>query len=156
MTRMRPTPHAYLLNGGAIEEAENRALLHLGAFKPIAELSAEEVLELDLGDGIRKVQLGSAEYGEWVSRFMETSHPFDWFLFMHPSGAGATCCRRLRWSGQAVGRDGIRKDQHRGQESGPSGARISSLNINLSRRPALTSKGDHLGSSVTTGTAGKY
>jgi hypothetical protein len=73
-----------LLNGGAIEEAENRALLHLGAFKPIAELSAEEVLELDLGDGIRKVQLGSAEYGGWVSRFMETSHPFDWFLFMHP------------------------------------------------------------------------
>lgn len=73
-----------LLNGGAIEEAENRALLHLGAFKPIAELSAEEVLELDLGDGTRKVQLGSAEYSEWVSRFMEASHPFDWFLFMHP------------------------------------------------------------------------
>jgi hypothetical protein len=73
-----------LLNGGAIEEAQNRALLQLGAFKPIAELSAEEVLELDLGDGARKVQLGSAEYSEWVSRFMETSHPFDWFLFMHP------------------------------------------------------------------------
>lgn len=73
-----------LLNGGAIEEAENRALLHLGAFKPISELSAEEVLELDLGDGARKVQLGSVEYSEWVSRFMETSHPFDWFLFMHP------------------------------------------------------------------------
>jgi hypothetical protein len=66
-----------LLNGGAIEEAQNRALLQLGAFKPIAELSAEEVLELDLGDGARKVQLGSAEYNEWVSRFMETSHPFD-------------------------------------------------------------------------------
>ncbi|MGD5626667.1 hypothetical protein QUT74_22490, partial [Xanthomonas citri pv. citri] len=34
--------------------------------------------------GARKVQLGSTEYNEWVSRFMETSHPFDWFLFMHP------------------------------------------------------------------------
>lgn len=73
-----------LLNGGSIEEAENRALLHLGDFKPIAELSTEELLELDMGDGTRKVELGSKEYSDWVARFMETSHPFDWFLFMHP------------------------------------------------------------------------
>ena len=73
-----------LLNTGVIEDAKNRALLYLGDFTPIAELSAEEILELDLGDGVRKVQLGSKEYATWVSRFMETSHPFDWFLFMHP------------------------------------------------------------------------
>jgi len=73
-----------LLNGGAIEEAQNRALHHLGSFKPIAELSTQELLELDMGDGVRKVELGSKEYSEWVSRFIETSHPFDWFLFMHP------------------------------------------------------------------------
>lgn len=73
-----------LLNGGSIEEAENRALHQLGSFKPIAELSPEELLELDMGDGTRKVELGSKEYSEWVSRFIETNHPFDWFLFMHP------------------------------------------------------------------------
>jgi superfamily I DNA/RNA helicase len=73
-----------LLNGGLIEEAENRALHHLGNFKPLAELSAEEVLELEMGDGTRKVEIGSREYSEWVSRFMESKHPFDWFLFMHP------------------------------------------------------------------------
>ncbi|WP_316186311.1 MULTISPECIES: UvrD-helicase domain-containing protein [unclassified Bradyrhizobium] len=73
-----------LLNGGHIEEAENRTLHHLGDFKPLAELSAEELLELDMGDGTRKVELGSKEYSAWVSRFMETKHPFDWFLFMHP------------------------------------------------------------------------
>ncbi len=73
-----------LLNGGLIEEAQNRALHHLGNFKPLAELSAEELLELDMGDGTRKVELGSKEYSEWVSRFIETKHPFDWFLFMHP------------------------------------------------------------------------
>jgi hypothetical protein len=73
-----------LLNGGLIEEAQNRALHHLGSFKPLAELSTEELLELDMGDGTRKVELGSKEYSEWVSRFIETKHPFDWFLFMHP------------------------------------------------------------------------
>jgi hypothetical protein len=73
-----------LLNGGSIEEAQNRALHHLGSFKPIAELSTEELLELDMGDGIRKVELGSKEYSDWVSRFIEANHPFDWFLFMHP------------------------------------------------------------------------
>ncbi|MBR1240257.1 UvrD-helicase domain-containing protein [Bradyrhizobium sp. AUGA SZCCT0274] len=73
-----------LLNGGSVEEAQNRALHHLGSFRPIAELSTEELLELDMGDGIRKIELGSKEYSEWVARFIETSHPFDWFLFMHP------------------------------------------------------------------------
>jgi hypothetical protein len=73
-----------LLNNGLIEEAKNRALHHLGQFKPIAELSSDEILELDLGDGTRRVELGSKEYTEWVSRFIEASHPFDWFLFMHP------------------------------------------------------------------------
>jgi AAA domain/UvrD-like helicase C-terminal domain len=73
-----------LLNNGSIEEAENRALHHFGQFKSIAELSSDEILELDLGDGVRKVELGSKEYNEWVSRFIEVSHPFDWFLFMHP------------------------------------------------------------------------
>ena len=73
-----------LLNNGSIEEAQNRALHHLGQFKPIAELSSDEILELDMGDGTRKVELGSREYSEWVSRFIEASHPFDWFLFMHP------------------------------------------------------------------------
>jgi len=73
-----------LLNGGLIEEAQNRALHHLGSFKPLAELSPEELLELDMGDGTRKVELGSKEYSEWVARFIETKHPFDWFLFMHP------------------------------------------------------------------------
>jgi superfamily I DNA/RNA helicase len=73
-----------LLNNGSIEEAKNRALHQLGRFKSIAELSSDEILELDLGDGTRKVELGSKEYNDWVSRFIETSHPFDWFLFMHP------------------------------------------------------------------------
>ena len=73
-----------LLNNGSIEEAKNRALHHLGQFKSIAELSSDEILELDMGDGTRKVELGSKEYTEWVSRFIEASHPFDWFLFMHP------------------------------------------------------------------------
>jgi hypothetical protein len=73
-----------LLNNGSIEEAKNRALHQLGQFKSIAELSSEEILELDMGDGIKKVELGSKEYNEWVSRFIEASHPFDWFLFMHP------------------------------------------------------------------------
>lgn len=73
-----------LLNNGSTEEAKNRVLHHLGQFKSIAELSSDEILELDLGDGTRKVELGSKEYSEWVSRFIETSHPFDWFLFMHP------------------------------------------------------------------------
>src|SRR4029077_16485611 len=73
-----------LVNSGSIEEAKNRALHHLGQFKPIAEISAEELLELDMGDGTRKVELGSKEYNEWVSRFIEARHPFDWFLFMHP------------------------------------------------------------------------
>jgi hypothetical protein len=73
-----------LLNNGSIEEATNRALHLLGQFRSIAELSSDEILDLDLGDGTRKVELGSKEYNEWVSRFIETSHPFDWFLFMHP------------------------------------------------------------------------
>jgi hypothetical protein len=73
-----------LLNSGSIEEAKNRALHHLGQFKPIAEISAEELLELDMGDGTRKVALGSKEYNDWVARFIEAHHPFDWFLFMHP------------------------------------------------------------------------
>jgi hypothetical protein len=73
-----------LLNNGSIEEAKNRALHHLGKFKSIAELSTDELLEIDMGDGTRKVELGSKEYNEWVSRFIEANHPFDWFLFMHP------------------------------------------------------------------------
>lgn len=27
---------------------------------------------------------GRAGYSAWVSRFIEASQPFDWFLFMHP------------------------------------------------------------------------
>jgi hypothetical protein len=116
-----------LLNGGSIEEAHNRALHHLGSFKPIAELSTEELLELDMGDGIRKVELGSKEYSEWVSRFIETNHPFDWFLFMHPeqevlaefgfSAGEASCQRGLLRPCKAVRRDRIGQDEHCGEKS---------------------------------------
>jgi hypothetical protein len=63
---------------------EEPRLASLGQFKSIAELSSDEILELDIGDGTRKVELGSKEYNVWVSRFIEASHPFDWFIFMHP------------------------------------------------------------------------
>jgi len=73
-----------LLNNGALDEAQNRVLHHLGMFKPLSELSPDELVELDMGDSTRKVEIGSVEYNKWAQRFIETKHPFEWFLFMHP------------------------------------------------------------------------
>lgn len=73
-----------LLNNGALEEAQNRVLHHLGMFKPLFELSPDELVELDMGDCTRKVEIGSVDYNNWAQRFIETKHPFEWFLFMHP------------------------------------------------------------------------
>ena len=91
-----------LLNNGSIEEAKNRTLHHLGQFKSIAELSSDEILELDMGDGTRKVELGSKE------RSLCSRN--DWFLcvvqFRHfrpaVSAQRISRCREMALEAEAV------------------------------------------------------
>ena len=72
------------LNGGDVEGAEKRIQLHFGDIRTLASLTSEEVLEVKDGKDVRRLTIGSAEYQTWIKNFLESSHSFDWFLFMHP------------------------------------------------------------------------
>lgn len=72
------------LNGGDVQSAERRIELYRGEFRTLSDLSPNEILEVKDGQNIKRIHIGSPEYHEWISNYVNSSHPFEWFLFMHP------------------------------------------------------------------------
>jgi superfamily I DNA/RNA helicase len=73
-----------LLNQGKVEEAINRVKLLKGEVHEVDTLPESEILKIRSGTEIKKIPIGSAEYKQWLQNYIESEHPFDWFLFMHP------------------------------------------------------------------------
>lgn len=73
-----------LLNQGKVEEAINRVKFLKGEVREVSELPEAEILKIRSGTEIKKIPIGSAEYKQWLQNYIESEHPFDWFLFMHP------------------------------------------------------------------------
>lgn len=115
------------LNAGDVEGAKARISLYTGRMKLIDDLSPEEFLSIQDGDGIKQIKIGSTEYESWMRAFLDRSEYHDWFLFMHPeqerfvntnydgpaklsgvSGAGKTCIairRAIRLAREMPGED---------------------------------------------------
>jgi hypothetical protein len=109
-----------LLSVGNHDGAKARIDLSRGLIKPIAEYDLVETIEVEDGEDIRRLQIGSPEYEKWLENFERQSAWYEWFLFLHPeqekvvradytgpaqlsgvSGSGKTCVavrRALRLS----------------------------------------------------------
>lgn len=73
------------LRAGDRNKAIARIALHYRKSIPIEELSSDEIVEISDGAAIKKLKVGSPEYAEWFSRFINASGYQDWMLFMHPA-----------------------------------------------------------------------
>ena len=78
-----------LLGSGDTRGAENRIRFS----KPesdkdklvlVDEISEDQILKIRDGETVRSIQIGSAQYEEWVKTYLTTASDLDWFLFMHP------------------------------------------------------------------------
>ncbi|SIN93164.1 3'-5' exonuclease [Halodesulfovibrio marinisediminis] len=76
---------AAMLREGNIEGTLNRLDLHFGDAKCLDSLSDEEVLEIQDGRTVKRLEIGSPEYFAWLEHYIKSSNYQDWMLFMHPT-----------------------------------------------------------------------
>lgn len=72
------------LASGDRAAAESRLDLALGEAQDFNELSPADVLEVEDGDTIRRLRVGTKEYGDWLNRFSRQAEPHEWLLFLNP------------------------------------------------------------------------
>lgn len=99
-----------LLLAGNYDGAQAHVDLSMGRIGLLEDVSDVEMLEVEDGEDIRRLRLGSAEYESWLGAFEKRSSWQEWFLYLHPeqekvvnadyagasqlsgvSGAGKTC-----------------------------------------------------------------
>jgi hypothetical protein len=73
-----------LLVSGNHAAAQSRLDLSLGAAQDIDDLADEDILDVQDGDTIRRVVIGSPEHGAWLSAFSRSATSLEWLLFLHP------------------------------------------------------------------------
>ncbi len=74
-----------MLKSGDLDQARERIKLYQGETKEIDSLTANEFIEIEDGDTIRRLDISSPEYLEWLNAYIESSNYQDWMLFMHPA-----------------------------------------------------------------------
>lgn len=115
-----------LLREGNVDGARARIDLQMGRIVAMDALSPEDFLEVQDGEDVRRLRVGSPEHEIWLAAFEKRSSWQDWFLFLHPeqakvveadykgsaqlsgvSGSGKTCVvvrRALRLAEQSTGK----------------------------------------------------
>lgn len=99
-----------LLLSGNYEGAQDHVDYSLGRISGFDDVDEGEILEVEDGEDIRRLRIGSPAYEEWLNSFEKRSTWQEWFLYLHPeqekvvnadyqgssqlsgvSGAGKTC-----------------------------------------------------------------
>ncbi len=70
-----------LLKEGNIDQAKARIELHQGNAIEVENLSEEEFIEIQDGDTIRRIDIASPDYVDWMTAYIESSNYQDWMLF---------------------------------------------------------------------------
>lgn len=73
------------LKEGDLDQAKTRIELQKGVATEVEKLTEREFIQIQDGEAIRRVDLDSTEYLEWISGFVNSSTYQDWMLFMHPT-----------------------------------------------------------------------
>ena len=74
-----------LLHAGNVNGATAHIELRRGTIAPVEEVPGGELLEVEDGDEVRKIRVGSPEYERWLKDFEKSAAWHDWFLFLHPA-----------------------------------------------------------------------
>lgn len=72
------------LKEGDLDQAKTRIELYKGEAAEIEQLTEREFIEIQDGDSIRRIDIESREYLDWIKGFIDSSTYQDWMLFMHP------------------------------------------------------------------------
>jgi len=72
------------LKEGNLDQAITRIELEKGGAIEIEKLTESEFIQVDNGDTIRRIELGSVEYQKWINDFIDSATYQEWMLFMHP------------------------------------------------------------------------
>ena len=73
-----------LVRQDKVNEALERANLHLGESRPLSTIPPEQLPDLIDSDVIKRIPPGSTQYADALLRFMRSSRYKEWMLFMHP------------------------------------------------------------------------
>ncbi|WP_262271841.1 3'-5' exonuclease [Microvirga yunnanensis] len=73
-----------LLLVGNVDGAQAHVDLRRGDIAPIEGFGSAEMVEVEDGDEVRRLRVGSPEYEAWLKAFESRSTWQDWFLFLHP------------------------------------------------------------------------
>jgi len=73
------------LKEGDLNQAKTRIELYRGEATEIEQLTEREFIEVQNGDSIRRIDIATKEYLEWITGFINSSTYQDWMLFMHPA-----------------------------------------------------------------------
>lgn len=73
-----------LLMSGDIDGAANRVDLERGLISDIDEVDETRLINIQNGKNIRRIEIGSKDYEDWLRSFESQSPWHEWFLFLHP------------------------------------------------------------------------
>ncbi len=73
-----------LLLSGDVQGAQAHIDLSRGSISHLDDVDPLTMLEVEDGDEVRRIRVGSAEYQKWLLEFQRRSSWQDWFLFLHP------------------------------------------------------------------------
>ena len=73
-----------LLLAGNLEGAQAHIDLSRGSIAHVEDVDPMTILEVEDGDEVRRIRVGSDEYQNWLLEFEKRSSWQDWFLFLHP------------------------------------------------------------------------
>ncbi|RVC68004.1 hypothetical protein EN766_30960, partial [Mesorhizobium sp. M2A.F.Ca.ET.046.02.1.1] len=73
-----------LLLSGDHDGAQSHIDLRRGIIEPIEEYEDAETIEVQDGEDIRRLRIGSPEYETWLAAFEKRSRWYEWFLYLHP------------------------------------------------------------------------
>lgn len=74
-----------LLAAGNVDGAQAHIDFNRGKILPIDDLDSAEIIEVEDGEDVRRIRVGSLEYEAWLDSFEKRSSWQDWFLYLHPS-----------------------------------------------------------------------
>lgn len=73
-----------LLMAGNVDGGKAHIGVRSGKVAPLVDVDTGEMIDVEDGEDVRRLRVGSPEYGEWLRSFQKLSPWQDWFLFLHP------------------------------------------------------------------------